>query len=78
MFTDNGTFTFEFIDAAGNTGSALAEVSTIVTNPAGTALVDIISPTDNSIEINNSTTVVASVPLLPNSPFQVIVNGLTS
>jgi hypothetical protein len=28
-FTDNGTFTFEFVDEAGNTGNAIATVTWI-------------------------------------------------
>jgi hypothetical protein len=34
-FKENGTFTFEFVDAAGNTGMAVAEVSNIVANATG-------------------------------------------
>ena len=39
--------------------------------------VQITSPVVNGIETNSSTTVLGSVPLLPNSPFQIIVNGQT-
>ncbi|MEK4237310.1 DNRLRE domain-containing protein [Paenibacillus sp. FSL H7-0714] len=34
-FKENGIFTFEFVDAAGNTGTAKAEVSNIVANASG-------------------------------------------
>jgi hypothetical protein len=34
-FVENGSFTFEFVDAAGNTGMAVAEVSNIVANATG-------------------------------------------
>jgi hypothetical protein len=34
-FIENGSFTFEFVDAAGNTGMAVAEVSNIVANATG-------------------------------------------
>ena len=39
--------------------------------------VQITSPVVNGIETNSSITVLASVALLPNSPFQIIVNGQT-
>ncbi len=39
--------------------------------------VQISSPVVNGIETNSSITVLASVALLPNSPFQIIVNGQT-
>jgi hypothetical protein len=37
-FTENGTFTFEFEDAAGNTGTVLAEVDWIDTTPPNAAI----------------------------------------
>jgi hypothetical protein len=47
-FTDNGNFTFEFVDTAGNTGNALASVNNIDKTVPTVNLVDP-TPTDGSI-----------------------------
>jgi outer membrane lipoprotein SlyB len=41
VFTGNGTFLFTFVDGAGNTGSALATVSSIIAGGVcGNAIVE--------------------------------------
>ena len=49
-FTANGSFTFEFHDAAGNTGSAVAIVNNIdKTDPTATISYDVTTPTNGSV-----------------------------
>ncbi|GMK37091.1 hypothetical protein PCCS19_01440 [Paenibacillus sp. CCS19] len=49
-FTDNGSFTFEFVDAAGNTGSAIATVSNIVkAPPTATVAYSTTAPTNQNV-----------------------------
>ncbi|WNR45408.1 cadherin-like beta sandwich domain-containing protein [Paenibacillus roseipurpureus] len=49
-FTDNGSFTFEFVDAAGNTGTAVATVANIdKVVPTATIAYSNTSPTNQSV-----------------------------
>jgi|GEM_PF-7055766 len=51
-FTENGEFTFEFVDVAGNTGSAKAIVSNIdKTSPVGSLTYSTIEPTNQNVTV---------------------------
>jgi len=56
-FTTNGTFTFQFIDGAGNTGSATATVNNIKTTPPETPTA---SPSSGSFNSTQSVTLSAT------------------
>ncbi len=65
-FTDNGTFTFEFVDTAGNTGSAEAVVTNIdKTVPTATVSYDITVITNHNV--------IAT--LIPSKPVTITNNG---
>lgn len=72
-----GTYTIVAYDILDDTTKG--EKTIIVGQAAASdnADVTITSPVVNGIETNSSITVLASVSLLPNSPFQIIVNGQT-
>ena len=72
-----GTYTVVAYDIIDESTKGQQQVIVWQSSAGTNASVQISSPTVNGIETNSSTTVLASAPLLPNSPFQVIVNGQT-
>jgi len=72
-----GTYTIVAYDILDDTTKGEKTIIVWQAAAGDSAGVQITSPVVNGIETNSSTTVLGSVPLLPNSPFQIIVNGQT-
>lgn len=61
-FTDNGSFTFEFVDAAGNAGSATATVNNIdLVAPSATIAYSTTAPTNQNVTATISTSELVTI-----------------